>query len=175
MAFPFVGEIQVFANSFVPNGWAICDGSILQVRQNTPLFSLIGSTYGGNGTTTFALPNLVGCVAISQGQGPGLSNYPIGASVGSATASVSQQEMPAHVHPMQLGIRTSTNSTAAPSATSNVAIDPNFNGFVAPPANTTFATSAIVPNGGSQPHPNAQPTLGMVYCIALQGDFPSFG
>jgi len=174
MANPFVGEIQVFANTFVPRGWAICDGSLLLVRQNTPLFALIGATYGGDGQTTFAVPNLVGRVAISQGQGSGLSNYTIGTPVGSTTASVSQQEMPAHAHPMQLGIKTSTNSTAAPSATSNVAIDPNFNGFVAPPANTAFATSAIVPNGGSQPHPNAQPTLAMVYCIALEGDFPQF-
>ena len=175
MANPFLGEIQVFANTFVPAGWLICDGRVLSVQQYTSLFSLIGNYYGGDGRTTFALPNLVGRIAISQGQGGGLSNYTIGAQVGSATASVSQQQMPSHVHPVQLGVKTSTNSTAAPSATSNVVIDPSFNGFVAPPSSAAFATSAVVPTGGSQPHPNAQPTLAMVYCISMGGDYPQFG
>ncbi|MDB5656938.1 MAG: hypothetical protein JWQ94_4551 [Tardiphaga sp.] len=172
---PFVGEIQAFAINFVPSGWAICDGRTIPLQQNTPLFALIGATYGGNGTTNFALPNLIGRVAFSQGQSPGLANYPIGVQVGSPTASVSQQEMPSHVHPVQLGVRSSTNRTATPSATANCVVDPAFNGFVAPPSNAAFATSAVVPNGGSQLHPNAQPTLAMVYCISLQGQYPQFG
>jgi microcystin-dependent protein len=175
MSDPFVGEIQVFSYDFVPNGWAICDGHTIPIVQNPALYSLIGTAYGGDGRTTFAVPNLVGHVAFSQGQGPGLANYTIGEPVGSATASVSQQQMPSHTHSMQMGDKTSTNGTAVPSASSNVAIDPSFNGFVAPPANAVFATSAIIPIGGSQPHPNAQPTLAMVYCIALVGDFPAFG
>ncbi len=172
---PILGEIQVFAYDFVPRDWAICDGRLFPVRQYSALFSLIGANYGGDGRTTFAVPNLIGSVAFSQGQGPGLPDYAIGESVGSATASVSQQQIPSHTHPMRLGDKTSTNGTAAPSTTSNVAIDPTFNGFVKPPSNTVFATSAIIPNGSSQPHPNAQPTLAMVYCIALEGEFPRFG
>jgi len=172
---PILGEIQVFSYDFVPRDWAICDGRLLPVRQYTALFSLIGIAYGGDGQTTFAVPNLMGSVAFSQGQGPGLTDHRIGESVGSATASVSQQQIPTHFHQMRLGDKTSTNGTAAPSAASNVAIDPTFNGFVKPPSNAVFATSAIIPNGSSQPHPNAQPTLAMVYCIALEGEFPRFG
>ncbi|MBC7586411.1 phage tail protein [Tardiphaga sp. vice352] len=174
MSDPFIGEIQAFAFGFVPKGWALCDGSLLPIQRYSTLFSLIGSLYGGNGTTTFALPNLVGRVAISQGQGPGLVDYAIGDVLGSSTVSVTQQEMPAHLHPMQVGTTAATNSTPGPTGGSNVAIDPSFNGFIAPPSNTTFATSAVVPAGGSQSHPNVQPTLAIAYCIALQGVFPSF-
>ena len=174
MAEPFIGEIQAFAFGFVPKGWEMCDGSVLPIQRFSTLFSLIGTIYGGNGTTNFALPNLVGRVAISQGQGPGLANYIIGDQIGGSTASVSQQQMPSHVHPMQLGSTTSTNGTPGPTGGSNVAIDPSFNGFVAPPSDTTFATSAVIPFGGSQPHANTQPTLAMVYCIATEGAFPAF-
>lgn len=173
MSDPFVGEIQAFAFGFVPKGWALCDGSLLPIQRNIPLFSLIGTFYGGNGTTNFAVPNLVGRVAISQGQGPGFAAHAIGDEVGSATVSLTQQEMPAHLHPMQVGTTAATNSTPGPTG-SSVAIDPSFNGFVVPPANTTFATSAVVPVGGSQPHENVQPTLAIAYCIALEGVMPSF-
>ena len=174
MSDPYVGEIQAFAFGFVPKGWALCDGSLLPVQRNIPLFSLIGGFYGGNGTTNFALPNLVGHVAISQGQGPGFAAHVIGEEFGSATASLTLQEMPAHLHVMQVGTTAATNSTPGPTGKSDVAIDPSFNGFVAPPANTTFATSAVVPVGGSQPHDNVQPTLAIAYCIALEGVMPSF-
>jgi microcystin-dependent protein len=174
MADPYVGEIQAFAFGFVPKGWAMCDGSLLPLQRNATLYSLIGTTYGGNGTTNFALPNLVGHVVISQGQGPGLANHIVGDVLGEKTASVSQQQMPSHIHQMQLGSTTSTNSTPGPTGGSNVAIDPSFNGFVAPPGNTEFASSAVIPFGGSQPHPNTQPTLAMVYCIATEGVFPAF-
>ena len=174
MANPYIGEIQVFAVAFVPENWIICDGSLLQIRRYVNLFALLGTTFGGDGNTTFGVPNLVARVAFSQGQGPGLSNYKIGTPVGSTTITLSPEEMPVHVHPMQLGVKSSTNSTAAPSSTSNVAIDPGFNGFVAPPANTAFATSAIVPNGSTHFHSNHQPTLAMVYCMATTGEYPHF-
>ena len=175
MANPYIGEIQVFAVAFVPENWIICDGSLLQIRRYVNLFALLGTTFGGDGKTTFGVPDLVARVAFSQGQGPGLSNYKMGTVVGSTNVTLSPEEMPVHVHPMQLGVKSSTNSTAAPSATSNVVIDPSFNGFVAPPSSAAFATSAVVPTGGSQPHPNAQPTLAMVYCISMGGDYPQFG
>ena len=174
MSEPFVGEIQAFAFSYAPKGWALCNGAVLQIRSNPALYSLLGVQFGGNGTTTFALPNLVGHVAMSQGQGPGLPGYSIGEDVGAMTASVSQAEMPRHVHALQLGNSDAPNATPGPTGASNVAIDPTFNGFVPLPTSTTFSPMAILPTGGSQPHPNAQPTLAMAYCIALEGIFPSF-
>ena len=174
MSDPFIGEIQAFAITYPPKGWAICNGALLPIRSNTPLYSLLGTQFGGDGTTTFGLPNLVGRVAISQGQGPGLQNYQIGENVGEASVTLSTPEIPIHAHNMQLGNGTITGGTAGPSATSNVAIDPSFNGFVAGPGNTSFSPGAILPSGGSQAHANAQPTLALIYCIALDGIFPSF-
>jgi microcystin-dependent protein len=175
MSDPFVGEIQAFAFGYAPRGWLLCDGRPLPIRQFTPLFSLIGTYYGGDGTTTFNLPNLVGRVAVSQGQGPGLTPRVLGEEIGEATVTLTQSEMPAHTHALQLGDKSSTNGTAGPTGGSNVAIDPSFNGFVPPPGNTTLATTAVAPTGGSQAHPNTQPTLAMIYCIATEGIFPSFG
>ena len=171
---PFLGEIQFFPYGFVPYGWALCDGRLLPIQSNSSLFALIGTYYGGNGTTNFALPNLVGRVAIGQGQGPGLPNYVIGEPIGVANVSVSTDEMPAHTHGMQLGAATSPNATAGPTDKSNVAIDPGFNGFVPAPGNTSFAPTAIVQNCNSLPHANTQPTLAMVHCIATIGTFPQF-
>ena len=174
MSDPFLGEIQVYPYSYVPYGWALCNGQILTIQSNPTLFGVIGNAYGGNGTTNFALPNFVGRVAINQGQGPGLSQYVVGQTAGAQTVQLAQSEMPMHTHPLQLGVKTSTNSTAGPTGGSNVAIDPAFNGFVAPPVNTSFAPISVVASGGSQPHANAQPYLAMAYCIALQGSYPQF-
>lgn len=171
---PYLGEIQAFAFGYAPPGWAICDGSTLLIRSNVALFSLIGNYYGGNGTTTFNLPNLVGQVVIGQGQGPGFPNYVVGQQVGENTVTLTSSEMPAHNHGMQLGAANSPNATPGPTGGSNVAISPG-NAFVAPPGNTTFSPTTIVSAGKSQSHPNAQPTLAMLYCICLQGDFPNFG
>lgn len=171
----YLGEIQAFAFGFFPQNWLPCDGRTLQIRQYTALYSLIGTSYGGDGSTTFLLPNLVGRVAMSQGQGPGLPSYRIGAAPGAAAITLGVGEVSAHTHGLQLGDRSSPNGTAAPSATSNVAIDPAFNGFLPPPATTTLAVNSVTMTGGSQPHPNAQPTLAMIYCICTNGIFPSFG
>lgn len=175
MSDPFVGEIQAFAFGFSPVDWLPCDGRLVPIRQYTALFSLIGTYYGGDGTTTFALPNLVGRVAVSQGQGPGLTPRLIGEEIGEPTVAIGQAEMPSHAHGLQLGSKAATNGTAGPTGGSNVAIDPSFNGFVPPPANTTLSPTAIVATGGSQPHLNTQPTLAMIYCISTSGVFPSFG
>lgn len=171
---PFVGEIQAFAFNYPPAGWAVCDGSLIAIRSNTALFSLIGTYYGGDGSTTFALPNLMGQVAVGQGQGPGLPTYYIGQALGETAVTLSSQEMPMHTHGMQLGAASSPNATAGPSAQSNVLIDPTFNGWAPPPGNAIFAQNAIALAGSSQPHQNMQPTLALLYCIALVGNFPSF-
>lgn len=175
MSEPYVGEIQAFAFGFCPDKWLPCDGRPLSIQRYTPLFSLIGTYYGGDGRTTFNLPNLVGRVAVSQGQGQGLTPRVLGEQIGEATVTLLQPQMPMHTHGLQLGDRSATNGTAGPTGGSNVAIDPGFNGFVPPPANTTLAATAMVPAGSSQPHPNTQPTLAMIYCIATEGIFPSFG
>jgi microcystin-dependent protein len=175
MSEPFVGEIQAFAFGFAPVNWLPCDGRLVPVGSFTALFSLIGTAYGGNGITTFALPNLVGCVAVSQGQGPGLTPRSLGEQIGEPTVVIGQAEMPSHAHVLQLGDKAATNGTAGPTGGSNVAIDPVFIGFVAPPGNTTLSPTAVGLTGGSQPHANTQPTLAMIYCIATAGIFPSFG
>lgn len=174
MADPYLGEIQTFAFGFNPVNWLPCDGRLLSIQQYAPLYSLLGTYYGGNGTTNFGLPNLVGTVAMSQGQGLGLSMRFIGEQVGSNTENLTIPEMPMHRHVLQLAKSGASNATPGPTGSSNVAMDPTFNGFVAPPANTTFSPNAVTMTGGSQAHPNTQPTLAMIYCICTSGVFPSF-
>lgn len=170
----YLGEIQAFAFGFYPANWLPCDGRMIAIQKNPALYSLIGLNYGGDGATTFALPNLVGRVAMSQGQGPGLQPYRIGDAPGEMGVTLGVDEMPSHSHGLQLGNKASPNATAAPSAESNVVIDPAFNGFLPPPATVTLATNALTMTGNSQPHPNAQPTLAMIYCICVDGIYPSF-
>ncbi|MGO4715462.1 phage tail protein [Bradyrhizobium sp. 2TAF24] len=174
MADSYVGEIQAFAFGFYPNNWLPCDGRLLSIHQYTPLYSLIGTYYGGNGTVNFALPNLVGTVAMSQGQGPALSMRVIGEQVGSNTVNLTIQEMAAHRHGLQLAKAGASGATPGPTGASNVAMDPSFNGFLPLPATTTFSPNAMTPTGGSQAHPNDQPTLAMIYCICINGVYPSF-
>ncbi|MDB5616351.1 tail fiber protein [Tardiphaga sp.] len=171
----YLGEIQAFAFGYYPNNWLPCDGRPMAIRQNAALYSLIGTSYGGDGTTTFLMPNLVGRVAMNQGSGPGLPSHSVGDAPGEMTVTLGLNEMPSHSHGLQLGNKTSPNGTPGPSATSNVAIDPGFNGFMPPPVLTTLAKNAVTMAGNSQPHPNAQPTLAMIYCICVNGIFPSFG
>lgn len=171
----YIGEIQAFAFGYCPQNWLPCDGRILPVQGNSTLFSLIGTYYGGNGTTNFALPNLVGRVAMSQGQGPGLQPYNVGDAPGEISVTLNVAQMPMHSHGLQLGSKGSPNGTPGPSATSNVALDPSFNGFLAPPSTTMLAINGVTMTGNSQPHPNTQPTLAMIYCICVSGIFPNFG
>jgi microcystin-dependent protein len=177
---PFVGEIQAFPFSFATSGfnqaWLPCFGQIVPIQRFTPLFSLIGTTYGGNGQSNFALPNLSGSVVMSQGQGRGLSLRDIGEVVGSPTVTLTVDTMARHTHGLQLGIKTAANATAGPGTSSNLtAIDPAFNGCGPLPSNTTLAPNAIAPTGQGQPHDNMQPTQVLVWCIAYAGIFPSFG
>lgn len=175
MTEPFVGEIQAFGFNFAPRGWAQCNGALLSISQNTALFSLIGTTYGGNGTTTFALPNLMGRAACHRGQGPGLSDRGQGNAFGASSVTLSAAEMPPHQHALTLYAQPDqTVRSGEPAAGSAVSNPGTGSPFVASTPTTTFAPSLMGPTGGNQPHPNEQPYLGANFCIALQGVYPSF-
>jgi microcystin-dependent protein len=186
MSQPFLGEIRLFPYNFSPRGWADCAGQILSIAQNTALFSLLGTTYGGNGQTTFQLPDLRGRVAMSVGQSPGLSNYSLGEISGSENVTLLSTQMPQHNHTL-----TEANAKAEIIASKDAANVnfPNGNllgggqfyantstsGKAALDGNTVkFIAGAVTdPTGGSQPHNNLQPFLILRYSIALQGIFPS--
>lgn len=185
MADPFVAEIRIFAFNFAPTGWAMCNGQILPISQNTALFSLLGTFYGGDGKSTFALPNLQGSAAMHPGQGPGLSLHDLGEIGGVETVTLLQSEMPFHAHTFggassaagdsltpvgsvwaqaQLGPRTSLNAYGTP-ATGKV--NQNVLSIGNPPV--------PIPAGGGLPHNNMMPYLTLNFCIALQGVFPPRG
>jgi len=167
---PFIGEIQIFAGNFAPTGWAFCDGQLLPIASNTALFSLLGTTYGGNGQTTFALPDLRGRVPIHPGQGPGLSPRSLGESAGVENVTLATTEMAAHAH--TLGASSASGSSDSPAgkvAARSPAAIPQY----AAVANANLAATAIGSAGGSQPHNNMQPYLALTYIIALTGIFPS--
>lgn len=172
---PFVGEIQAVAYNFAPQGWALCNGQLMPISQNTALFSLLGTTYGGDGRTTFALPNLQGCSPIFFGQGPGLSNYVEGQTGGETAVTLLQSEMPAHAH--TVGVVDAPGSQNSPSgarlgkARFGKAFDLQY--APTPTAATRLDPSALAAAGGSQPHNNMPPYLVVNFIIALQGIFPA--
>jgi len=171
MSDPFVAEIRIFPFNFAPKGWAFCDGQILPISQNTALFSLLGTTYGGNGQSTFALPDLQGRLPMHPGQGPGLSLHDLGEEGGSEVVTLLQSEMPSHNHNAQ-GSNTNSNQQAANAnfhsgSTQNKRYAPN-----ATVPDTTMNPAIIGVTGGSQPHNNMSPYLTLNFCIALQGVFP---
>ena len=189
MSTPFLGMIILVPYNFAPRGWAFCQGQLLPISQNTALFALLGTQYGGNGQTTFALPNLQGRVPIGQGQGAGLSNYSLGQVGGVETVTLTVNQMPAHTHVITPGglAATSRVKNAAGNRQTPVGNVPAIEaagvtatysdqvpdtsmgaGAIAISGNPTAATA-----GGSQPFDNLQPYLTMSYCIALQGIFPS--
>jgi len=168
MTQPFLSEIRMFAYDFPPRGWALCAGQILSIQQNAALFSLLGTTYGGNGVTTFALPDLRSRVPVHTGQLSGGSNYVLGEQTGTETVTLIQSQLPQHTHFMQAaGAATSGDPTGAIPATSS-ASKPYRSG---PPDKVLAAGTGL--SGGSQPHPNIQPYLTVNFSIALQGIFPS--
>lgn len=176
MADPFVAEIRMFGFNFAPKGWAFCNGQILPISQNTALFSLLGTTYGGDGKSTFALPNLQGSAPMHPGQGPGLSLYDLGEQGGTPFVTLIESEMPAHNHLFMVSNQAgdiqepgNDKSLARP----NGAL-PFVPGSPTPPL-TQMAFQEISPVGGSQPHNNMAPYLTLNFCIALQGVFPPRG
>lgn len=167
MAEPFLAEIKMFAGNFAPRGWAFCNGQILSIAQNTALFSLLGTTYGGNGQTTFALPNLQSRSPVHAGQGPGLSSIDLGQVGGSEAVTLTQAQMPAHSH-------LASANQGAPSATRPAGNVPAGSGSYATASDGSTMNPGFVQNtGGGQPHENRPPFLGINFIIALEGIFPS--
>jgi microcystin-dependent protein len=171
MADPFVAEIRIFPFNFAPKGWAWCNGQLLPLSQNTALFSLLGTTYGGDGKSNFALPDLEGRAPMHPGQGPGLSLHDLGETGGSETVSLLESEIPAHTHTVR-----ASNQTAdiqEPTANATVAKASGALPFAASGgALAMMAPESLAPAGGDQPHNNMMPYLTFYFCIALQGVFP---
>lgn len=173
MSEPFVGEIRMFAGNFAPLGWAFCDGSVLSIAENDVLFTLIGTTYGGNGTTTFALPDLRGRVPVHQGTGPGQPARVIGEAGGSEAVTVAAAQMPSHNHTLYA---TSTAATPAAGPNGGMLGASSVSQFYgSTPGGGAMAGSATGVTGGNQPHDNVAPFLAVSFIIALFGIFPSQG
>lgn len=165
MAQPYVGEIRLFAGNFAPNGWAFCNGQVLSIAQNETLFQLIGTTYGGDGQTTFALPDLQGRVPIHQGNG-----FILAETGGAEEITLTVQQIPAHAHPFMASADVANSPNAGGQVLAEtVSTTPYFAG---PPA-VALAAQSILPTGGSQPHTNLQPYQCINYIISLFGIFPS--
>lgn len=174
MSNPFLAEVRIFTAGFAPKGWAQCDGQLMPISQNTALFSLLGTTYGGDGKSNFALPNLQGCAPMQQGQGPGLSLRDLGETAGEQTVTLLQTEMPAHSHGA-LGASGSTQLSPANNAWGSGGKFGGGDAYApsAPSTNTPMNPFALSTAGGSQPHNNMPPFLGLMFIIALQGVFPA--
>lgn len=171
MSEPYVGEIRLFGGNFAPAGWAFCNGQLMAISENDTLFNLIGTTYGGDGQETFALPNLNGRVPVHQGQGPGISQtYVIGEAAGVETVTITTQTMPNHSHPVIASQDTAGGSTVQGNVTGQVGASQIYR-EVAPAA--PMANTSMGPAGGSQPHENMQPYLCVSFIISLFGIFPS--
>jgi microcystin-dependent protein len=173
MADPFVAEIRIFPFNFAPQGWAFCDGQLLPLSQNTALFSLLGTTYGGDGKSTFALPDLQGRAPMLPGQGPGLSFHDLGETGGSDTVTLLMTEIPVHAHTVTTAVNPAL--LAVPSPAVGLARSRTVNAYQ---TNTTqnmvsMAPQVLAPAGGDAPHNNLMPYLTLNFCIALQGVFPS--
>ncbi len=174
MADPFVAEIRIFPFNFAPKGWAWCDGQLLPLSQNTALFSLLGTTYGGNGKSNFALPDLQGRTPMHPGKGPGLSLHDLGEAGGSSTVTLLEAEIPAHNHTLRGHVAPGDTSTAT-SASLARGVGAQLYVPAAGAPLTSMAAEALGPAGGDQPHNNMQPYLTFYFCIALQGVFPPRG
>jgi microcystin-dependent protein len=176
VADPFVAEIRIFPFNFAPKGWAWCNGQLMPLSQNTALFSLLGTTYGGDGKSTFALPDLEGRAPMHPGQGPGLSLHDLGETGGSETVTLLQSEIPAHSHGFsvssQLGLENLPNVS---NQGQKFAMGEGVNMYGAASGLKPMAAQALAPAGGDQPHNNMMPYLTFYFCIALQGVFPPRG
>jgi microcystin-dependent protein len=169
---PFVAEIRIYPFNFAPKGWAFCDGQILPLSQNTALFSLLGTTYGGDGKSNFALPDMQGNAPMHPGQGPGLSLHDLGETGGSQTVSLLESEIPSHSH--ALFANAVVGDTNGPSPGVSLARSGNATAYQSTTNQNlvNFSDQAVTPAGGDQPHNNMMPYLTLNFCIALQGVFP---
>jgi|SRR4051812_46258991 microcystin-dependent protein len=172
---PFVAEIRIFPFNFAPKGWAFCDGQLLPLSQNTALFSLLGTTYGGNGQSNFALPDMQGNVPMHPGQGPGLSLHDLGEIGGSETVSLLESEIPAHAHALTASSTNSSKPNPAGNALARISSNGTPYAAAAGAPLVPLSGNALAPAGGDQPHNNMQPYLTLSFCIALQGVYPPRG
>ena len=170
MSEPFVGEIRMFAGNFAPRGWAYCDGQLLAVSQNDALFSLLGTIYGGDGRTTFGLPDLRGRIPLHQGTGPGLSPRPLGSKGGEENVTLTANQIPSHSHNWQANTADATGTAPQGKVT---ATPVGFRIYETGDQNTDLDATTIANSGGSQPHSNLMPTLCVNFIIALVGIYPS--
>jgi microcystin-dependent protein len=168
MSDPFIGELRLLPYNFAPRGWAFCSGQLLSISQNTALFSLLGTTYGGNGQTTFGLPDLRGRVPLSSGQGPGLSTYTLGEAAGTESVTLTAQQMPGHNHGVNASSGDATDSQPGGHFPAAVGT-----GAYAKTSDGLMNQAMTAPVGRSQPHENRQPYLTLNWCIALEGIYPS--
>jgi microcystin-dependent protein len=167
---PFLGEIRMFGFNFAPQGWALCDGQLLPISQNAALFDLLGTTYGGDGTTTFALPNLQSRVPIHQGQGAGLSSYVAGQAGGTETVTLAAAQMPEHTH----SVKASSSAAASDKPEGSALAQSHSHIYTAEPDTSTVMNANMLGDaGGSASHDNIQPYLAVNFCIALTGIFPA--
>ncbi len=170
MAEPFIGEIRMFAGNFAPRGWALCDGQLLAISQNDALFSLFGTIYGGNGRTTFALPDLRGRVPIHAGTGPGLSPRRIGAKAGTEQETLTVNQLPSHTHTLQFD---SSGGTQNNPAGEFLRASPTVRVFRPQPPNVDLGATSVTSTGGVQSHENLMPFLCVNFIVALIGIYPS--
>ncbi len=169
MADPFVAEIRIFPFNFPPKGWAWCDGQIMPLSQNTALFSLLGTTYGGDGKSNFALPDMQGNVPMHPGQGPGLSLHDLGETGGSETVSLLESEIPSHSHGFIASQADGISRLPAGNLAANMI---GVNGYAPVGPLASMSDSSLAPAGGDQPHNNLMPYLTFYFNIALQGVYP---
>ncbi|MDQ4098121.1 MAG: tail fiber protein [Actinomycetota bacterium] len=170
---PFLAEIRIFGFNFAPRGWATCDGQLLPISQNTALFALLGTVYGGDGKTTFALPKLNGAAPMAAGTGPDGTDYFPGETVGSATVNLIQSELPLHSHSLSVSTRSGSEKDPTNQA---LAVGQGIGMYGANNQPTTLmGAESLSITGGSMPHNNMQPSLAFTFCIAMQGIFPPRG
>jgi len=167
---PYIGEIRIFAGNFAPAGWMICAGQTLPISENDVLFTLIGTTYGGDGQETFNLPNLAGRIPLHMGTGPGLQSYQIGESAGVESVTLTTQQIPNHSHAWTASTGGGTSNTPENNITATPPVAKLYR-FATP--DTELPQTPIQPNGGSQPHENLMPYICINYIISLYGVFPS--
>jgi microcystin-dependent protein len=170
MAQPYVGEIRMFAGNFAPVGWMLCKGQLLPISENETLFQLIGTTYGGDGESTFALPDLQSRVPVHMGNGPDGVNYPLGQMAGTESVTLTTQQIPIHNHAL---IGTTTTGTLSDPTNNLLSDSPNIKLYTAQVPGASLNANTVTPAGGSQPHENCQPFLCINYIISLFGLFPS--
>ena len=170
MSEPFVGEIRMFAGNFAPRGWAFCDGQLLAVSQNDALFSLLGTIYGGDGRTTFGLPDLRGRIPLHQGTGPGLSQRRLGSKSGAENVTLTTNQLASHTHDWNANTAAATGSAPQGKVTANAVPVRVYRQLG---QDTDLASTTIANTGGSQPHTNLMPTLCINFIIALFGIYPS--